>query len=98
MQSAIAEGTRPSLLLSVSHTAAAAPTDHETSVALCSCGRIHHPRINAAVDAIRKAIRGLKVDPYREDSNAGALRYVQLTVANINRESGQHDSTAAVQV
>ncbi|KAL8038815.1 hypothetical protein ABFX02_11G132300 [Erythranthe guttata] len=40
----------------------------------------HHPRINAAVELLRKAIVELNIEPYDEDNGTGELRYVQMAV------------------
>lgn len=41
---------------------------------------VHHPRINEAVAALKRAIRATGVAPYHEAAHQGALRYVQVVV------------------
>ena len=62
--------------------------------------RVHHPRINAAVEAVLAAIRALQVVPYNEGSAKGELRYLQLTAVGNQpgAQVAQHDPLAAVQV
>ncbi|KAG6548319.1 hypothetical protein Mapa_010185 [Marchantia paleacea] len=42
--------------------------------------RTHHPRINAAVQLVKKAIITLGVEPYNEETQTGQLRYLQMSV------------------
>ncbi|CAN1823022.1 Uncharacterized RNA methyltransferase pc1998 [Linum perenne] len=46
--------------------------------------RAHHPRINAAVELLRKGIIALRILPYDEDLGTGDLRYVQMAVTTHN--------------
>ncbi|CAI0457604.1 unnamed protein product [Linum tenue] len=46
--------------------------------------RAHHPRINAAVELLRKGITALRILPYDEDQGTGDLRYVQMAVTTHN--------------
>ena len=61
---------------------------------------IHHPRINAAAEAVRAAANSLAVQPYSEFNGQGQLRYLQLTAAG--REScgyrADRDAGAPIQV
>ena len=41
---------------------------------------VHHPRINETVAVLKRAIRDAGVEPYREATHGGALRYVQIVV------------------
>ncbi|CAM6119504.1 unnamed protein product [Calypogeia fissa] len=53
------------------------------SVDIPNC-RTHHPRINAAVELLKEAIKALRVEPYNEESGSGHLRYVQMVVTTHN--------------
>ncbi|CAI0457707.1 unnamed protein product [Linum tenue] len=46
--------------------------------------KAHHPRINAAVELLRKGITALRILPYDEDQGTGDLRYVQMAVTTHN--------------
>ncbi|BBN13449.1 hypothetical protein MPTK1_6g03570 [Marchantia polymorpha subsp. ruderalis] len=46
--------------------------------------RTHHPRINAAVELVKEAIRTLGVEPYNEETHTGQLRYLQMVVTTFN--------------
>ncbi|CAN0925373.1 Uncharacterized RNA methyltransferase pc1998, partial [Linum grandiflorum] len=46
--------------------------------------KAHHPRINAAVELLRKGIIELRILPYDEDLGTGDLRYVQMAVTTHN--------------
>ena len=73
---------------------------------------MHHPRINAAVEAVRACLKELRVAPYREarsggggrgggtSSSGGELRYLQLTAVGTQegQPAAQEDPLASVQV
>ncbi|KAL3691988.1 hypothetical protein R1sor_005639 [Riccia sorocarpa] len=46
--------------------------------------RAHHPRINEAVGLLKEAIKALGVQPYKEETQTGQLRYVQMVVTTFN--------------
>ncbi|KAG6541565.1 hypothetical protein Mapa_017087 [Marchantia paleacea] len=46
--------------------------------------RTHHPRINAAVELVKDAIRTLGVEPYDEETQTGQLRYLQMVMTTFN--------------
>lgn len=62
--------------------------------------RVHHPRLNEAVDAVRRSVQRLGIRPYSERTGRGELRYLQLTAVGSQRAApaAQRDSQAAVQV
>lgn len=69
-----------------------------TVLTVCLFDRIHHPRINEAIECLREAMSALSVQPYHETDSTGELRYVQLTVAHTSPYPAQHDLSAQVQV
>ena len=63
--------------------------------------RVHHPRINEAVDLVLQVVKEQQIWPYNERTGAGELRYVQLT-ANTRESAADTQSeeylSAPVQV
>ena len=59
-----------------------APGTHAV-VDIPRCG-IHHPAINTAAGALRRALRETQTAPYREERHAGLVRYLQVVVERAN--------------
>ena len=55
-----------------------APGTHDI-VDVPRCG-VHHPAINAAVAAVKQALRENRCAPYRDAHHAGLVRYLQIVV------------------
>lgn len=77
-------------------TAACAHSKDNTN----DCCRVHHPRLNEAVEAIRRVVRRLCIIPYSERSGKGELRYLQVTAigTQLRAPAAQRDPHALVQV
>mmetsp|Transcript_24226 Transcript_24226/g.35598 ORF Transcript_24226/g.35598 Transcript_24226/m.35598 type:complete len:632 (+) Transcript_24226:65-1960(+) len=52
--------------------------------------KAHHPSINLAVEAVRKACDKLSVEPYNEESGVGFFRYLAI---NVERKTGKAQLT-----
>ena len=86
-------------LLGLSVHLSAAPSESSPEWTVC-IPRIHHPRINKAIDLIRQVANTLQIPPYDELDGKGKLRYVQLTAAGTDpgAPNAHLDPYACIQV